>query len=89
MLVTRLMQLVGVFTGVAFTAWVFLYLFGVAMEHDGAERYTVIIPIIGLAVFLIAVKKHSKPNARWALLEFFAASLITYLLLQFVVIRFI
>jgi amino acid permease len=89
MLVKRLTQVVGVFAGVALTAWVFLYLLGVSMQHDGAERFTVIIPIIGLIVFLLAVKRHTEPSARWALLEFFAGSLITYLLLQFVIIRFI
>ena len=89
MLMKRMVQLVGVFLGVAITGWVFLYLLGVSMEHDGAEKFTVIIPAIGLALFLISVKKHSERNARWALLEFFAGSLITYLLLQFVIIRLI
>ncbi len=89
MLVTRLAQAGGVFLGVALTGWTFLWLLGVSMRHDGAEKLTAIIPAAGLAAFLIGLKRHSRPIARWALLEFFAASVVTYLLMQFVLIRFI
>lgn len=89
MLTTRLIQIAGVFLGVAATVWLFLYLFAFSMVHDGAERFTALIPILGLALYLAAVRKHLSPGIRWALLEFFAGSLVSYLLLQFVVIRFI
>jgi hypothetical protein len=89
MLAARLAQVAGVFFGVALTAWTFLYLFGLSMEHDHIEKLAALLPAGGLAGFLLGWKRHSRPAFRWAWLEFFASSLATYLLLQFVIVDMI
>ncbi len=89
MLRQRLMQVAGVFFGIALTSWTFLYLFGLSMEYDNVEKLTALIPAAGLAAYLWSCKRRVKAACRWALLEFFASSLTSYLVLQFVVTRLI
>jgi hypothetical protein len=90
MLGTRLIQVAGVFSGVALTSWTFLYLLGLSMRYgEGLERATLVIPVIGLVVFLYACKRHTRAGCRWAFLEFFASSLVAYLIMQFVVVNLI
>ncbi len=89
MLRQRLMQVAGVFLGIAVTSWTFLYLFGLSMEYDNVEKLTALIPAAGLAAYVWGCKRHVEAACRWALLEFFAASLTSYLVLQFVVTRLI
>lgn len=88
-LAARLAQVAGVFFGVALTAWTFLYLFGLSMQHNHIEKLAALFPAAGLAGFLFGWKRDSPPALRWAWLEFFASSLATYLLLQFVIIDMI
>lgn len=90
MLVTRLMQALGVFAGSALTVWTWLYLFGLSMRYgEGLEKVTLAIPSAGLVLFLYACKRHTRPSARWAILEFFASSLVAFAMMQFVVVNLI
>ena len=89
MLAQRLMQAAGVFFGIALTVWTFLYLFGLSMEYDNIEKLTALIPAAGLAGYLWGCRRRVRAACRWALLEFFAASLTSYLVMQFVVTRLI
>lgn len=82
------MQAGGIVTGVCVTAWSFLYLLGRSLEYGaGLEAATALIPLAALGLFLYLVKRKASAAARWFALEFFAASLPTYLIMQLVVAR--
>jgi len=86
----RLVQAAGVLSGILSAVWVFLYLLGQSFEYgEGLEMATVLIPVVALAAFLLLWKRRTRPLWRSFSLELFASSLVTYLLMQLVVVRLI
>ncbi len=84
----RLVQAAGIVTGVCSTAWIYLFLLGRSFRYgEGLETAAGLVPLGALGVYCYLRRKRARAAPRWFALEFFTASLVTFLVMQLVVVR--
>lgn len=89
-LVSKTLEGLAVFAGIASSVWTFLYLLGKSFEHGvGIEVTTALIPGVAMGLFLVLLRRRKHPFVRTLLLDFFVSALVAYLVMQFVVVKII
>ena len=82
------MRAAGVVAGILGAVWLFMSLLGQSFERgEGLEVATVILPVVAFVSFVVLHRADRWAPLRWFLLDFSLASMVAYMVMQFVVAR--
>lgn len=90
MLFRPLVRASGAAAGILGTVWLFMFLLGQSFElGEGLEMATVALPVLAFTCLVVLHLVHRLAPLRWFLLDFSLASMVSFLVMQFVVARYV